>query len=360
MKKAREEVYKVPFEPGLLNQWGGVVPFVAAISAIGITKEIVLIDAEMLLGASMTAVYVGMYLAIGDTVKKTVKGGYDNVVSWFKDGHDAAIAGCGFYKAEQKAKLEAENCWKEYLAEYKEVMTAHAEAMAIKPRHVAREKVVASLEAIRGREKLQSANQWRKFIVAYEAAVRSVLADPELQDELFENALFLIGSEDQEAGIDFQLTLSSVLERALAVVDPELADVDYPGGSVDDPEDAWKLIEEEETPESEQALQDEFKALEAFETDLQAKTAALEAAATPEEDEQAAAALFEILPEEDLLRMLEDSDLDAADSSDSDGEFDSELAALEKEAEEAEEADEDSEGEEAEGEAEEEAPTQSK
>lgn len=319
MKKAREEVAKVPFEPGLLNQWGGVAPFVAAVSAIAITKEILLIDAEMLLGASMTAVYVAMYLAIGDTVKKTLKGGYDNIVSWFRDGHDAAIAGCNFYKAEQKAKLEAENCWKEYLAEYKEVMAAHAQAMALKPQHIAREKVIASLEAIRGRERLQTANQWRKFIVAYEAAVRTVLADPDLQDELFEDALFLIGSDDQQRGIDFQITLSTVLQDALALVDPALADVDYPGGEPDDPEDAWKFQEETFTPEEDAEEDAECKAMQTELTDLEAKVAAYEAANTPETEEETAKVLFDALPLEDQLRMLEDSDLeDEEEISDSD------------------------------------------
>ena len=324
LKKPLEELAKKPFEPGLLNQWGGVAPFIGALGAIAVTKEILLLDAEMLLAVSMTGVYIAIYLAIGDSVHNVVKGRFDNAVSWFSDAHDAAIAGCGFYKAEQKAKLDAEQCWKQYLDEYKDVMKAHAEAMAIKPRHVAREKVVASLEAIRAREKLQISGQWKKFIVAYEAAVRQVLADPDLQDDLFEDALFLIGEEDQQLGVDFQVKLNGVLETALAIMDPELADGNYPGALV---EDDPNLIEEEDTPEAEAESKEEFDALDAQLVDLESKIAAFEAA--PDDDEDTAVALFSALSERDRERLAlelddDDSDDDEEDDEDEDDEEDDE------------------------------------
>lgn len=268
MKKPLDEVAKMPpMEPGLLNKWGGVAPFFAALGAIGITKEIMLIDAELLLGLSMSLVYVGIYVAIGDTTKKAIKGGYDNIVSWFHDMHDAAIAGCGFYKAEQKAKLDAEACWQQYLTEYQTVMTSYAEAMAVKPQHVARDKVLATLEAIRGREKLQAASKWRNFIVAYEASVREILADPELQSDIFESTIKLIGKEENmEEGALLQSRLGEVLELALMNLDPALLEDEPAGeGFATDEDEAWQFAKEEgeDSPEGQAVALKELEEAEA-------------------------------------------------------------------------------------------------
>jgi len=217
MKGARAEVFKTPFTPGLLSQLGGVVPLFGALAAIGITKEILLIDAELLLAGCLTTVYVGMYLAIGDQVKLALKGGVDGVQSWWNDASDAAIASCELYKGEQRAKLDAGATWQAYLEEYKDVMNVHAEAMAIKPRHIAREKVLASLEAIRTREQLAAAGQWKKFVTAYEAAVRKQLQVPAVREALFLSSIQMLN--DHTVSDKIEATLEKVLADAVQAVD---------------------------------------------------------------------------------------------------------------------------------------------
>jgi len=224
LKGPRAEVAKQPFEPGIVDKYGGYVPFFAGLTAIGITKEILLIDAELLLAACLTSVYVGIYVAVGDSVKKAAKGGLDSLYSWWHDMHDAAIAGIGIYKAEQKAKLDAGAVLKQYLDEYKEVMNLHSEAMALKPQHAAREKVLASLEAIRTRERLAAAGQWKKFVGAYESSLRKQLQDPAIQNALF-NASVRRLNEDGAAQ-EIEDILQKVLNEAISKTDDAVIPTD--------------------------------------------------------------------------------------------------------------------------------------
>jgi hypothetical protein len=217
LKGARAEVAKQPFEPGLIDKWGGYLPFLGGLTAIGLTKEILLIDAELLLAGCLTTVYVGIYIAVGDSLKKSLKGGMDKLQDFWNDVHDGAIAGVGFYKAEQKAKLDAGAVLRQYLDEYKDVMTIHAGAMALKPQHAAREKVLASLEAIRTRERLVAAGQWKKFVTAYENSLRMQLREPAIQDALFNASIRQLNDDSAEKEVD--AILQKVLNDAMVATD---------------------------------------------------------------------------------------------------------------------------------------------
>jgi hypothetical protein len=229
---ARAEVFKQPFDTGLLAKWGGAVPFLGAITAIGLTKEILLIDPELLLAAHIGFTFVGVYLIIGDSFKNAMKGAQNRVFEVFYDMHDAAVAGVGHYKVEQRAKLDAGGCWEEYLQEYKGVMTLHAEAMALKPQHAAREKVLAALEAIRARERMAEAGKMKKFLAAYEVAVKTRLQDPKVQTALFTSSLRMLNDESDEAEKALDTILDKVLEDAVEATDIEvfpesLLDLEY-------------------------------------------------------------------------------------------------------------------------------------
>jgi len=210
LEGARKEVAKKgPFEIGMLDKWGGLAPFAGSLFAIAATKEILLLDAELLLGVCTLSVFTGIYVAIGNQIKDTLNDTLTYVHTWFGDVHDCAITACGLYKAEQAAKLGAGPVWKQYLTEYKDVMTAHSEAMALKPQHLAREKVLATLESIRVREQLAAAGQWRKFVTVYDGSIRKQLNEPAVRDALFSASIRSLNDDAAEEEVE------NILEKVL-------------------------------------------------------------------------------------------------------------------------------------------------
>jgi len=226
LSAARVEVNKRPFEEGLLDKWGGAYPFFGAVAAIALTKEILLIDAELMLGGALLSVFTALYLAVGNRYKEEAMAGFNYFQDWFKDAHDVAITACELYKAEQAAKLGAGPVMQQYLEEYKAVMTAHAAAMALKPQHQAREKLLASLESIRVREQLAAAGQWRKFVLTYEGNVRQQLSDPPIRDALFSASIRSLNDDAAEEEVEdiLEKVLVDAMEATDDAVIPENLD----------------------------------------------------------------------------------------------------------------------------------------
>jgi len=182
--------YQVPTEPGLIERWGGWLPVSGMLGAALVSKEILLLDPELLLGSiSLTAMMI-YYLAIGNSAAEFFKERTAKEKELWNDAHDMLLALLTQYKNFQKTKMDAPDVLRQYAKEYSDALKRHAQAMTLRPQLAAREKLLATLATLKNREKTQQAEAQAKLV---DDIIKSVTEQwkksPQLKDELFELAL---------------------------------------------------------------------------------------------------------------------------------------------------------------------------
>jgi len=181
---------QMPTEPGLIERWGGWLPVSGMLGAALVSKEILLLDPELLLGSiSLTAMMI-YYLAIGNTAAEFFKERAAKEKELWDDANDMLLTLLTQYKNAQKTRLDTPEVLRQYAKEYSDALKKHATAMTLRPQLAAREKLVTTLNALKNREKTQQAEAQSKLV---DEIVKSVTEQwkktPQLKDELFELAL---------------------------------------------------------------------------------------------------------------------------------------------------------------------------
>jgi uncharacterized coiled-coil protein SlyX len=210
----RERDCPLPTEPGLIERWGGWLPLSGMLAAIAVSKELLLVDGELLLGIGSTTAMLGYYLAIGNLFTEYMQEQSNKEKAFFDDAHEMTLALLGHYKASQEALATMPTVLKEYAQEYKDAVQRHARAMALKPQLEAREKTVAALTALRNRElQIKVAEQANLVESLLTSLTTDWKTNKALRDELVDYAVEVLASPNTTRVNPFQRTLDAKIQE---------------------------------------------------------------------------------------------------------------------------------------------------
>lgn len=186
---------KADLNPAEIVSKYGTTTFVGMVAAILVSKEIFILDAEFLLSLEIGAFAMTAYVLTGDTINKMSEEQDATATKQFNGANDFMIEMFNQYKMVQSTVQNKPEVMKQYAAEYKQAIEAHAAYSTVKPQHEARAKVLAALEQFKVKEEHEAAMEWQNNVDRAVANVTKAFTsnDAKLNDQMIELAIANLG-----------------------------------------------------------------------------------------------------------------------------------------------------------------------
>jgi len=181
----------------IVNRFGGWYPLVGAAAAIAVTKEVLVVNEELLLATNFVAAVVGIYVVAGDTLAQSMT---EEIDALFAKERVAWQVGVEMTKNQLKyygiQPLVVE-MWKTKKAAYNANIRAVAAAQATKAKLAAAQSMLKRLSDIRTRENSEKGAAVNALITGASTYVRSNIGSLSEKDrsQILENALDILSGK---------------------------------------------------------------------------------------------------------------------------------------------------------------------
>lgn len=175
----------------------GVIPFTALAVGSMISKEVILVDAE-LLGAAMTSIFIGaVYVGLGDTVGNAIKANGERYMARYNGLYDVDYAWLKRYKAQMQWQIDVLALREQQAADYEDIMARVAVAETLLVQHKARDAVMQKLTKIKLEEDTKATNErelMMKDLVARVSSKFGPKGDKKNNKDFLDLAISMIGA----------------------------------------------------------------------------------------------------------------------------------------------------------------------
>jgi len=136
----------------IVQRYGGWYPFIGLAGVIAVSKEVIILNEELLLVSNFAAMFATLYFALGDTLTKAAEEQRAEIAKRQDELSDFEIEQLQALIQAHELNIEQVNVLKRLKAEHNELSSQLVVAKDLKVRHAARDALVKKLGDVRARE----------------------------------------------------------------------------------------------------------------------------------------------------------------------------------------------------------------
>lgn len=184
----------------VVARYGGWYPFLGLAGAAAISKEVVILNEELLLVSNFAAMFGILYLGAGDTVTKGAEEQRAELAKKQDEYSDLQIEALQMAVQAHELNIEQVEVLKRLKTEHNTLSAELTKARALKLRHAARDAVVKRLSDLKGREASERASFKEVVSKAATEYVRAQFASapPAVKNQLVEFAIDVVEGKKKQ------------------------------------------------------------------------------------------------------------------------------------------------------------------